>query len=290
MKPVFKYIYGPVPSWRLGSSLGIDLLSQEEKICNFDCVYCQLGPTIKYTVERKIYVPIEKVIEELETLPNTSLDYITFSGRGESTLAANLGEAIKAVKLIRKEPIAVLTNGSLMGEDEVRKELVLADFVVAKLDACSPDSLQEINNPDKDIEFTNVLEGIKEFRKSYQGKLALQIMFTPLEVRTKGAAVTSGNLLLTGFIDKNKDNIQKLIYLTNYVKPDEVQINTPLRPCNIKPLSKEAILKIKETFNSAYKGEFYHKEINVISVYDERALKHVSPVSDEDTLKRRGKV
>jgi wyosine [tRNA(Phe)-imidazoG37] synthetase (radical SAM superfamily) len=268
MKPAFKYIYGPVPSWRLGSSLGIDLLSQEEKICNFDCVYCQLGPTIKYTVERKIYVPIEKVIEELEALPNTSLDYITFSGRGESTLAANLGEAIKAVKLIRKEPIAVLTNGSLMGEDEIRKELGLVDFVIVKLDAYSPESLQEINNPHQDIEFANVLEGIKEFRKSYQGKLALQIMF----------------------IDKNKDNIQKLIYLTNYVKPDEVQINTPLRPCNIKSLPKEEILKIKETFTSACKGEFHRKEINVISVYDERVLKGVLPVSDEDTLKRRGKV
>jgi len=268
MKPAFKYIYGPVPSWRLESSLGIDLLSQETKICNFDCVYCQLGATIKYTVERKIYVPIKEVIEELERVPEAQIDYITFSGRGESTLAENLGEAIKAVKLIRKEPIAVLTNGSLMGEDEIRKELVLADFVVAKLDACSPDSLQEINNPAKDIEFTNVLEGIKEFRKSYQGKLALQIMF----------------------IDKNKDDVNKLIYLTNYIKPDEVQINTPLRPCNIKPLPKEEILKIKETFISACKGEFRRKEINVISVYDERALKDVLSISDEDTLKRRGKV
>jgi wyosine [tRNA(Phe)-imidazoG37] synthetase (radical SAM superfamily) len=268
MKPVFKYIYGPVPSWRLGSSLGIDLLSQEEKICNFDCVYCQLGVTKRHTIERKTYVPVEKVIEELEALPNASLDYITFSGRGEPTLAANLGEAIKAVKLIRKEPIAVLTNGSLMGEDEVRKELVLADFVVAKLDACSPDSLQEINNPDKDIEFTNVLEGIKEFRKSYQGKLALQIMF----------------------IDKNKDDVNKLIYLINYIKPDEVQINTPLRPCNVKPLPKEEIFKIKETFTSACKGEFHRKEINVISVYDERAFKDIMSISDEDTLKRRGKV
>ena len=268
MKAEFKYIYGPVPSWRLGSSLGIDLLSQEEKICNFDCVYCQLGSTIKYTVERKIYVPIEKVIEELEALPNISLDYITFSGRGEPTLAENLGEVIKAVKLIRKEPLAVLTNGSLMGEDEVRKELALADFVVAKLDACSPESLEEINRPAKGIEFGSILDGIKEFRKSYQGKLALQIMF----------------------IDKNKDDVNKLIYLTNYIKPDEVQINTPLRPCNIKPLPKEEILKIKETFTSACKGEFRRKEINVISVYDERIQKEVLSISDEDTLKRRGKV
>lgn len=266
--PEYRYIYGPVSSWRLGSSLGIDLLSQEGKICNFDCVYCQLGSAQRHTLERKIYVPIKEVIEELERLPAVQIDYITFSGRGEPTLAENLGQAIKAIKLIRKIPVAVLTNSSLMDKEEVRKELALADFVIAKLDAYSPESLQEINNPTKDIEFTNVLEGIKEFRKSYQGKLALQIMF----------------------IDKNKDDVNKFIYLTNYIKPDEVQINTPLRPCNIKPLPKEEIIKIKETFTSACKGEFCRKEINVISVYDERALKGILPVSDEDTLKRRGKV
>ncbi|MEW6686541.1 MAG: radical SAM protein [Candidatus Edwardsbacteria bacterium] len=266
--PKYKYIYGPVPSWRLGSSLGIDLLSQEEKICNFNCVYCQLGVTKRHTIERKIYVPVEKVIEELEALPNVSLDYITFSGRGEPTLAENLGQAIKAIKLIHRVPVAVLTNSFLMDKEEVRKELALADFVIAKLDAYSPESLQEINNPAKGIEFTSILEGIKEFRRSYQGKLALQIMF----------------------IDKNKDNVNKLVYLTNYIKPDEVQINTPLRPCNIKPLQREEIFKIKETFTSAYKGEFRRREINVISVYDERAPKDILSISDEDTLKRRGKV
>lgn len=264
----YRYIYGPVFSWRLGSSLGIDLLSQKDKICNFGCVYCQLDTTKKHTVERKIYVPIKEVIEELERLPVAQIDYITFSGRGEPTLAANLGQAIKAIKLIRKVPVAVLTNASLMDKEEVRKELTLADFVIAKLDAYSPESLQEINNPAKDIEFASILDGIKEFRRSYQGKLALQIMF----------------------IDKNKDNIQKFTYLTNYIKPDEVQINTPLRPCNIKPLPKEEILKIKEAFTSVCKGEFRRKEINVISVYDERVPKDVLPVSDEDTLKRRGKV
>ena len=266
--PKYRYIYGPVSSWRLGSSLGIDLLSQENKICNFDCVYCQLGSTKKHTPGRKIYVPIKELIEELERLTAVQIDYVTFSGRGESTLAENLGRAIKAIKLIRKVPVAVLTNGSLMDKEEVRKELALADFVVAKLDAYSPESLQEINNPHQNIEFASILEGIKEFRKSYQGKLALQTMF----------------------IDKNKDNIQKFLYFANYIKPDEVQINTPLRPCNIKPLPKEEILKIKEIFTSACREGFRHKEINVISVYDERVLKEVLPVSDEDTLKRRGKI
>ena len=262
MKPAFKYIYGPVPSWRLGSSLGIDLLSQGEKVCNFDCLYCQLGQTKKHTLERKVYVPIEEVIEELVELPDTNIDYITFSGRGEPTLAANLGEGIKAVKLIRKEPIAVLTNSSLMGLDEVRKDLILADFVIAKLDAYSPESFLEINRPAAGIEFGGILEGIKSFKKNFKGKLALQIMF----------------------IDNNKNDANKLIYLVNYIKPDEVQVNTPLRPCGIKALTKEEILKIKENFIVSCKG------INIVSAYDERVIKDIVSLSDEDTLKRRGKI
>jgi wyosine [tRNA(Phe)-imidazoG37] synthetase (radical SAM superfamily) len=258
----FKYIYGPVFSWRLGSSLGIDLLSQEDKICNFDCIYCQLGPTKRHALNRKTYVPIKEVVEELERLPALPLDYISFSGRGEPTLAENLGQAIKAIKLIRKVPVAVLTNSSLMDKEEVRKELALADFVVAKLDTFSPESLQEINHPAQDIEFASILDGLKEFRNDYRGRLALQIMF----------------------IDKNKDNITKFIYLVNYIKPDEVQINTPLRPCKIKPLSKEELFRIKDSFSRVCKG------MNIISLYDERTPKEVFAVSDEDTLKRRGKI
>ena len=94
----FKYIYGPVPSWRLGSSLGIDLLSQEKKICNFDCIYCQIGKTESYTAERKVYIPVKKVIDELKFVPLVNIDYITLSGRGEPTLAKNLGEVIDAIK------------------------------------------------------------------------------------------------------------------------------------------------------------------------------------------------
>lgn len=261
MSLAFKYIYGPVPSWRLGSSLGIDLLSQEEKICNFDCVYCQLGPTKEHASERKIYVPIEKVIEELSRIPRTGIDYITFSGRGEPTLAANLGEAIKAVKLIRKEPVAVITNGSLMASDEVREELTSADFVIAKLDGCSPEFLREINRPARGIEFKGVVEGIKAFRKEYQGKLALQIMF----------------------LSENKDDVDKYTHLANYIRPDEIQLNTPLRPCNVNPLSRDEIAGIRSDFI------FACKEIKIASVYGESAPEHVVSISDEDTLKRRGK-
>jgi len=262
MKTAFKYIYGPVPSWRLGSSLGIDPISKGRKICSFDCIYCQIGKTGLFTDERKKFIEAKEIIEELAGLPALKIDYITFSGAGEPTLAENLGEMIKAVKSIRKEPIAVITNGSLMESSEVRTELALADFVIVKLDACSQESLQEINRPVKGVRFDSILDGVKEFREDYQGKLALQIMF----------------------IENNKQDINKYIYLANYIKPDEVQVNTPLRPCHVRPLSRGEILKIKDYFISTCKG------INVVSVYDERASKDIASISDEETLKRRGKI
>lgn len=268
MDPAFKYIYGPVPSWRLGRSLGIDLLSQKDKICDFDCTYCQLGRTKAYTSARKIYVPVEKVLTELEALPSVRIDYITFSGMGEPALAANLGEAIRAVKAARKEPVAVLTNGSLMGEDQVREELAQADFVAVKLDATSPELLQKINRPAQSVGFLSIVEGIKEFKQCYRGKLALQIMF----------------------VAENKCQIDGFIVLAERIRPDEIQINTPLRPCDIAPLSMGDIFRIKEAFFCAREQGDLDPGTNIVSVYDEKAPKDVLSISDDDTLKRRGKI
>ncbi len=255
-KKQFKYIYGPVSSWRLGSSLGIDLLSGKEKLCSFDCIYCQLGKTKAYTTKRKLYVSTEKVIAEIKTLPNIHIDYITFSGRGEPTLAINLGQAIQAVKKLRKEPIAVLTNASLMNRKDVRKELSLADLVAVKLDAASQDYLKLVNRPAKRIKFFAILKGIKQFRKEYQGKLALQVMF----MRENEALATDIAKLAKG------------------IRPDEIQINTPSRPCPVGQLSRRSILDIKKHFS----------EMNVTSLYDAKRKK-VRPVSTKDTMLRRGK-
>ncbi|MBN1684060.1 MAG: radical SAM protein [Gammaproteobacteria bacterium] len=264
-KYAFKYIYGPVPSWRLGSSLGVDLLSQTEKICNFNCIYCQLGKTTNYEAIRKIYVPTKDIIEELKKLPPVSIDYITFSGRGEPTLAKNLGETIKAIKKIRKEPIAILTNAALMNDPKIRAELALTDFIAAKLDVCSQEQLEKINQPEAHIQFDDIVQGIRAFRKEYPNKkLALQMMF----------------------IEQNKDNLEQFVKLINQIEPDEVQINTPLRTSPIKPLSKKEILNIKAYFSEHISAP---KKIDVISVYDEREKKEIHPISDQDTLKRRGK-
>lgn len=259
MKKKYKYIYGPVPSWRLGSSLGIDLLSQSEKICTFDCLYCQLGSLSEYTTERKIYVPTESIINEIKSLPELKVDYFTFSGRGEPTLAKNLGEVIQTLRQITNVPIAVLTNSSLINDRQLRDELAQADFVALKLDAYSQESLEEINRPPTGIKFDAIIDGMRKFRKEFKGRLALQIMF----------------------IEQNESHVDKFIKLAKEIKPDEIQINTPLRPSDIEFLSKDKISKIKKRFEVL--------QIDIISVHDTKHKK-VTSICKDATLKRRGKL
>lgn len=251
-----KYIYGPVSSWRLGISLGIDLLSQAEKICTFDCTYCQIGRTSAVSTDRSVYVPTQEIVRELRELPELKIDYITLAGRGEPCLAENLGEVIVAVKTLMARPVAVLTNATLMDRDDVRQELSLADVVVAKLDAWSQESFELINNPVQGISFERIYQGIKRFRQEYQGKLALQMMFVP----------------------ENKDAAREMAEMAFEINPDEVQINTPLRPCGISPLSREEISRIQECFQG----------LPTISAYDTEH-NHDEPISIFDTAKRRGK-
>ncbi|MFA5144080.1 MAG: radical SAM protein [Candidatus Omnitrophota bacterium] len=256
-KETYRYIYGPVPSWRLGSSLGVDPISGAEKVCTFDCIYCQLGKTKHLTDKRKIFVPTRSVIKELESLPAIKIDYITFSGTGEPTLAQNLGEMIRAVKLIRKEKIAVLTNSSLIYMENVAKDLSLADFVVCKLDAPSQYVFNMINAPMKDTKIDVIINAIKKFKSIYKGKLALQIMF----------------------MEANRVYASEVASMARYIGPDEVHINTPLRPCNVKPLPSDKMKAIERYFGG----------LNVVSVY-RAEKKDAKPISSDDTLKRRGKV
>jgi len=256
-KAGYKYIYGPVPSWRLGSSLGIDPLSDKEKICTFDCIYCQIGKTPVFSQERKIFVTVAEIIEELDSLPSLRIDYITFSGRGEPTLAKNLGRMIKAMKKIRNEKVAVLTNSSLLDRSDVQQDLLLADFVVAKLDASSQRLFEAVNRPMETVKFDTALGAIKHFRNIYKGKLALQIMF----------------------IKENKKEASEIARIAREISPDEVQVNTPLRPCAVEPLSKKELSSIAK----------YFEGLNIVSVY-EAEKKKVEPISNEDTLRRRGKI
>ena len=256
-KKNYKYIYGPVPSWRLGSSLGIDPLSRGEKICTFDCVYCQIGKTKLLTDKREVFVKVENIVEELNNLPHIKIDYITFSGTGEPTLAKNLGQMIKTIKKIRNEKIAVLTNSSLINREDVQKDLLAADFVVAKLDAPSQSIFESVNHPVSTVKIDIIIQAIKDFKSCYLGKLALQIMF----------------------MEQNKKYAEEIAQIAREIRPDEVQLNTPLRPCKIKPLTNSEMDII----------EGYFSGLNTVSVY-RTEKRRVNPISSEDTLRRRGKV
>lgn len=253
----YKFIFGPVPSWRLGVSLGIDPVSKGRKICSFDCVYCQLGKTGFLTDERQCFIPCVDIINELTPLPPLSIDYITFSGAGEPTLAVNLGEMINAVKRIRREKVAVITNSSLLDREDVRADLLSADLVVAKIDAASQDIFAQVCRPIKTVTFDRVLLGLKLLKGIYKGRLALQIMF----------------------VDQNKAVAQNIAKIVRDIGPDEVHINTPLRPCAVTPLSASELSELEKFFDG----------LNVVSVYRAQKKK-VEALSPADTLKRRGKI
>jgi len=248
-------IYGPVPSWRLGRSLGIDMVSTQGKTCSFDCVYCQLGKTVNPVVDRKEYVAITSLIPELEKVRNISADYATFSGMAEPTIAKNLGRAIEAVRSMLNLPVAVLTNSSLMPRGDVREELARADVVVAKIDASSQELFCKINRPISGFYLNDILKGIERFRSEYKGKFALQMMF----------------------IEANKKYVSDMARIAEQLAPDEVQINTPLRPCAAEPLSPEEIANIKQAFSTLK---------NVVTVY-EGPKPDVAPLDLDETRKRR---
>lgn len=257
-KKKYNYIYGPVSSWRLGRSLGVDVISGKNgKICNFDCIYCQAGETAHFSKTRKIFIPTKNIIEEIKKIPFLKIDYITFSGAGEPTLAKNLGAIISAVRKLRKEKIAVITNSSLIYRKDIREELSAADLVIAKLDAASQKLFSGINKPIAGLELEKIIKGLKEFKNSCKSKLALQIMF----------------------VEKNKEEAEKIAGIVREINPDEVQLNTPLRPCAVKPLSRAEIENITE----------YFKGLKTISVYTAKKKK-TNPISKRDTLRRRGEV
>ncbi len=250
----FKYVYGPVQSWRLGRSLGVDPLSGVSKTCNMDCVYCQLGKTVDLSLERKEFVKVADLIQEIDRMPEFFIDYITFSGRGEPTLAKNLGEMIRAIKSTRREKVAVITNSTLLYRKDVQDDLMAADFVLIKLDAVDQNSLNLIDGV-SNMDYEQLMRGVFAFRSRFRGKFALQIML----------------------LEENFEQLDRLGTLAFFLNPDEVQLNTPIRPCAVSPLSKEKIIKAKKFF----------KNVPVISCYDVPATVAV-PLDEQATTKRHG--
>jgi len=254
---MFKYIYGPVSSWRLGISLGIDLLSGEEKICSFDCSYCQVGKTGVFSLKRKIYVPTVEVTREIEQLPaDIAIDYYTFSGRGEPTLAANLGEVAAWIHMNRNGKCALLTNGALIGDPKLEKELMEIDLISLKMDAFSEGIFKKVNRPAEGILITEIRKHMSEFRKRYSGTFGIQIMV----------------------LRENIPDMADIAEFCRKLKPDIVHLNTPLRDSPVLPVTPEELEKVELLFAG----------LPVVSVY-RATRKKVQPLTPEETLKKRGR-
>ncbi|MFH1786824.1 MAG: radical SAM protein [archaeon] len=256
-------IYGPVPSWRLGRSLGVDPISRR-KVCTFDCIYCQLGSTTEKTAARRVFVGTGAVGKDLQDAlkKNPKFDIITFSGTGEPTLAENLGEMVDEIRKTlkgtkhEKTPVAILTNGSLLHRGDVRNDLEKMDMVVATLDAADGKTFKKVNRPAMGIEFDEVVEGIGKFRKGFQGKFCLQMML----------------------LNENKGSAAKMAALARKIKPDMTYVNVPWKRKGIEVVSEEEITKLKKKFEGLNVRTYYEGIKPKVEVMDMAEMKKRRPV------------
>jgi len=207
----YQHIFGPVPSRRLGFSLGIDLVPF--KTCSFDCIYCQIERTTNHTLKRKSFFPYQEVISELlEKLKgNEHIDYITFSGSGEPTLNSDIGTIINKIKTITSIPVSVITNSSLLYQEEVISDLKNADLLIPSLDAVTEETFKKINRPGTEVILENVLQGLINIKNWFSGEVRLEIM------------------LLKDINDSAKE-IEKLVEMAAKIKPDKIELNSVVRP------------------------------------------------------------
>lgn len=206
-----RHVFGPVPSRRLGRSLGVDLVPF--KTCTYDCVYCQLGRTTCKTVRRKCYVPLGNVVKEVKIALAAGLrpDVITLAGSGEPTLHAGLGELISAIKQLTDIPVAVLTNGSLLWKRTVRTALAAADIVIPSLDAGDETLFRYVNRPHPSISFGRMVEGLMAFGRGYTGRVWLEVF-------------------LLGGVTGLETEVAKIARVARRIAPERVQLNTVARP------------------------------------------------------------
>jgi len=216
------HLFGPVPSRRLGRSLGVDLIPP--KTCPYDCIYCEVGPTTHQTNRRFAY-RTEAIIRELAGYLQDSSqkpDIITLAGSGEPTLNLGLGEIIQKIKAMADIPVAVLTNGALLYLPEVRRELAAADVVLPSLDAAREETYRAVNRPLPELTLASLLEGLTAFRQEYRGQIWLEVM------------------LLQG-INDNEEELALLRRALTQIAPDKIQLNTAVRPvvkATARPLAR----------------------------------------------------
>ena len=229
-----KRVFGPVLSKRLGNSLGIDVIPH--KTCSYNCIYCQLGSEENTITDLKNYYSVDEIIYELKEalLNNKNIDYITFTGSGEPTLYKDLKKLIYEIKQITDIPVCIITNGSLLYKQEMRSNLLLADLIIPSLDAGNEDVFKLIDNPNKEIDFDKMVEGLIEFKKVFKGEYWLEIF-------------------LLKDINDSEDELDDIIKIVNKIKPDRIQLITATRRVaneKAKALTDEELKKIKKYFKA----------------------------------------
>jgi len=223
---MYKHLFGPVPSRRLGISLGVDLVPH--KVCSLNCIYCECGSTTCHTLERDEYVPFDEVLEELKDYfgQNPDPDFITFSGAGEPTLHSRIGEILSFIKKFKSTiRVALITNGTLFGDPGLRRELLELDVVLPSLDAATAAAFRKINRPRKGLNLKQYVEGLIDFKKEFKGEFWLEV------------------LILPGYND-DPENIQALKKAIQSIVPDRIQLNTLDRPGvidGLRPATREEL-------------------------------------------------
>jgi len=244
----YRHLYGPVPSRRLGRSLGIDLVPP--KVCTYDCIYCQVGQTTQKVVQRREYIPAKEVLQEVRRFLSqgeTSIDHFSLSGSGEPTLHSRIGSVIQGIKEMSPIPVAVLTNGSLFYSEEVRNDLRQADVILPSLDAVSSDVFRRINRPYKGLSVKKVIKGLAAFRKIYPGQIWLEILFC------KG-------------INDHRDELLEMKKVVEQIQPNRIHLNTVIRPPTepwAAPLNSQEMEAIQA---------FFGEKASIISEFDRHPL------------------
>jgi len=229
----YHYLFGPVPSRRLGISLGVDLVPM--KTCTLDCIYCECGKTSRLTLERQEYVSFDAVKKELihYLAHHARPDYITFSGSGEPTLHKKIGDVIRFIKDQAPDiPVAVLTNGALFYQKQVRKDMIDAAVVIPSLDAATEKTFQKINRPCSHLRLDGIIRGLVQFRMEYSGKIWLEIFIIP------------------GLNDSNHE-LEALKQTIKKINPDQIHLNTLDRPgtvSTLRPASREELEHVLRIF------------------------------------------
>ena len=266
-----RYVYGPVPSRRLGRSLGIDPIPL--KTCNYQCIYCQLGRTTNFTNERKNFVPSSEIIDEMETaikLKENEFDYITFVGSGEPLLYKDLDRLVIKAKELSDKPVSIITNGSLLFKPEIQDFINYADVVLPSLDAGDESTFIKINRPHPNLKYSQIIDGLVKLRDSFSGEIWIEIM-------------------LIKDINDTADQLTKIKNAIDLIKPNRIDINIPLRPPSeewVKIPEKKVITLLKQIFGK-YSSIMKFPKKSIFSIYSQDFEKELLAIIKRHPMRER---